>query len=329
MYGPGNLGDEAMLVAALKSLPAERCVPWKSYVHRPMLHKIVRARPKPHLLVGGGTLIHGGDTKWLDYVEMRSEQGTQVSFFGTGIAFTQDQITNSSESYRRWCKILQRSHEIHLRGPQSVELCQQMGAEADTFGDFAFLLHRPEISVKDHFNRSESIGLNFGNCLGDQENFEDKCVTLVKQLSQSYQLVFYSVVPSDLVATQRILKRAAISENSYKIEEHYFKPDAFMSSIRNHKAFIGLKLHAAGLAMIAGVPALMIAYKPKSFDFMAPLEPKTDMLLTLPLDIHEILVKLDQLLKIPDNFIVEDKISVLAESQRNTLKRIYTDKDNN
>ncbi|MCE8471781.1 hypothetical protein LZ189_22505, partial [Rhodovulum sulfidophilum] len=66
MFGPGNLGDEAMLVAALDSLPRRRCTPWQSYPNRPALNRLIRNRRRRHLLVGGGTLIHGGRTGWLD-----------------------------------------------------------------------------------------------------------------------------------------------------------------------------------------------------------------------------------------------------------------------
>lgn len=95
MFGPGNLGDEAMLVAALATLPAYRCISWKSYPRYPLLNTLVRKRARKHLLVAGGTLIHGGDTAWLDYVEMRAMQGSEVSFLGTGIAFNDHEVGRS------------------------------------------------------------------------------------------------------------------------------------------------------------------------------------------------------------------------------------------
>lgn len=323
MFGQGNLGDEAMLVAALKCLPSKRCTPWLSYPNRPALNAVIRRRVRKHLLIGGGTLIHGGNTGWLDYVEMRSQQDTHVSFFGTGMAFTQDQIVNSSPAYQRWRSVLGRSQEIHLRGPHSVALCQRMGFHADVFGDFAFLLHSTDIPVRNHGERNETIGLNIGNCLGNQGLFEDAVVAIVKRLSGEHRLVFHVVVSADMEATHHVINRAGLSEGSYEIEEHYFDPLAFMHAIRSYRAFIGLKLHAAGLAMVAGVPTLMIAYLPKCLDFMAPLSTRDHMLLKLPLDIEVAFSKIHEVLARPADFVVDGEIAAIAARQRRTLEQVY------
>ena len=102
MFGAANLGDEAMLVAAHNLLPAGRVIECKTGARLPIAHSMIRARWRSTLLVAGGTLIHGGDTEWLDFVEHRAQQGAQVVFFGTGIAFNEDQLTDSYPPYRRW-----------------------------------------------------------------------------------------------------------------------------------------------------------------------------------------------------------------------------------
>lgn len=322
MFGSGNLGDEAMLVAARETLPAHRCIPWQWWGDRQLLNRLVKRRRRKHFLVAGGTLIHGGDTAWLDYIEMRATQGRQISFFGTGLAFHDDQITPDYPPYRRWCDVLQRADQIYLRGPQSVELCRQMGAPAEVFGDFAFLLHKPDIPAKEA-DRKDTIGLNFGNCLGDQEAFETACVTLVQHLARHHELVFHIVVDTDIEATERIVRRAALPPGTGRIERHYFDPNAFMYAIRDYRAFIGLKLHAAGLAMVAGVPTLMIAYKPKCRDFMAPLGERSHMLFDLPLDVDDLLARSDRLLTEPQDFVVLEQIAALAAQQRKILTRCF------
>ncbi|MBL3568885.1 hypothetical protein BV509_21350 [Rhodovulum sulfidophilum] len=323
MFGPGNLGDEAMLVAALDTLPPSRCTPWQSYPNRPVLNRLLRNRRHKHLLVGGGTLIHGGRTGWLDYIEMRSREGAQVSFFGTGMAFTDEQISGESEAFQRWRAVLERSQEVHLRGPQSVDLCRRMGVQADVFGDFAFLLHRPDIPIRDHYARDDTIGLNVGKCLGDQEAYEDACIALAQRLSSRHRLVFYVVVDTDMDVTRRVIDRAALSEKRFSVEKHYFDPYKFMLSIRKHQAFIGLKLHAAGLAMVSGVPAVMIAYQSKSLDFMAPLGGGGEALVHLPIDIDEFFGKIEGALEGGEEFVFEDVISHIAQGQRKTLERVY------
>lgn len=323
MFGPGNLGDEAMLVAALKSLPKRRCIRWTGYVRQRAILALIRRRVRRHLLVGGGTLIHGGDTGWLDYVEMRSRQGSHVAFFGTGIAFTQDQIANESSAYKRWRSVLERSNEIHLRGPRSVALCRQMGVPADVFGDFAFLLHRSDIPVRNHNERCEVVGINVGECLGDQASFESTISAVVRRLSARFRLVFHVVVSGDMDATRRVIRAAGLSADSCSIERHYFDPDAFMQSIRGYRAFVGLKLHAAGLAMVAGVPSVMIAYRDKSYDFMEPLSAGDEMIIGLPLDAEAFNAKVDKLLDAPGLFTVEEEIARVAELQRGCLARVF------
>ncbi len=323
MFGPGNLGDEAMLVAAQATLPEHRLVPWQHYGKHPLLAGLIRRRGRKHLLVGGGTLIHGGDTKWLDYVEMRSKQGVCISFCGTGIAFTEEQKSNRSESFKRWQAILMRSTNIHLRGPHSAKLSTEMCGRGDVFGDFAFLLHRSDLRASESPDNRDTIGVNLGDCLGDQARFESSAIRLVQYLGRHHKLVFHAVVESDLDVTYRVIASAGLLEKSYHVEKHFYDPYAFMRSIRSYRAFIGLKLHAAGLSMVAGVPTLMIAYLPKCSDFMGVLPDAGNMLLHLPLDDEDAASRLDRLLDNPVQFTRDKQIAEVAAVQRETLARLF------
>ena len=77
---------------------------------------------------------------------------------------------------------------------------------------------------------------------------------MVKTLASDHPLVFHVVVNTDVQSTMRIISRAGIADSTYRIEHHYSDPNAFMESVRAHRAFIGLKLHAAGIAMVAQLP---------------------------------------------------------------------------
>lgn len=312
-----------MLVAALTSTPSRRCVPWQFMPNRPVLNHLIRARRRPHLLVAGGTLIHGGQTEWLDYIEMRADQGVEVPFFGTGIAFSKDQITSAYDPYRRWCKVLRRSKCVYLRGIDSVRQCRQMGASACTFGDFAFLLHQLDRPITRHGERDDVVGINIGECLGDQSKFEAACAAVVKHLGARYRLVFHVVVAKDMVATKRVIERSGLPDNVFRVEEHYFDPHRFMESIRGYRAFLGLKLHAVGLAMIAGVPSVMIAYLPKCLDFLSVFGPAKHVVLDLPLQVDEVLSKMQSAFDAPRAFIFVDKIARIAEAQRRVLQQVF------
>lgn len=318
MFGAGNLGDEAMLAAARKELGARRCIPWKYYRNR-LLNNFVRSKRHSNLFVVGGTLIHGGKTDWLDYVEHRFDQKVPVSFFGTGMAFTDDQIRNRSDSYKRWARILRGSPNVHLRGPASVNLAREMGAQAEVFGDFAFLLHDPERQSARPQDRKNIVGLNFGQCLGNQDDFERQAAILVSELAGRHELIFHAVVEGDVPVTLRIASLAGISLDEARIEKHYWNPYAFMDSVQNYRAFLGLKMHAAGLAMIAGVPSLMIAYLPKARDFMAPLGGREDLLVNLPINVDETLEKLGRLLDDPQASSLTDRIGRVHADQRRIL----------
>lgn len=325
MFGPGNLGDEAMLVAAKRNLPHHRLTPWQNYTNHPLLQSLVHRRKRRHLLVAGGTLIHGGNTGWLDFVEMRSRQGVKVSFFGTGIAFTKEQILNRSVPFERWCEVLKSAEHVHLRGPFSGKLAREMCGQGDVFGDFSFLLHRESLRVSSHSDRVDTIGLNLGNCLGDQQDFERAATSIVKHLSSSYRLAFHAVVVSDVEVIHRVIRKAGLREGTYWIEQHFFDPYAFMKSIRSYRAFIGLKLHAAGLAMIAGVPSLMIGYLPKCYDFMAVLPDTDHMVLGLPMSPEYVLEKVNHVIGHPDRFIRFLEIGEIAARQRLALGEFVTD----
>ncbi|MEM8561252.1 MAG: polysaccharide pyruvyl transferase family protein [Pseudomonadota bacterium] len=323
MFGPGNLGDEAMLVAAYKTLHWRRVVPCLSTPNRPWLDMLLKRRRRHHLIVAGGTLIHGGQTQWLDHVESRANKGLSVRFFGTGIAFSEDQIANRSMSFSRWSKILRNSAEVYLRGQDSVDIYKKMGVKADVFGDFAFLLHDPEIPLSDFNKRVDTIGVNVGLCLDDQEGFEKSFITIVKYLSERYRLVFHVVRDCNKEVTLRVIQAANI-ESITKVEYHYYDPYAFMHSIRHYSGFIGLKLHAAGLAMVAGVPTVMVAYMPKARDFMTPLGGGEGILLNLPLDPDVALKNLDLQMSLNDlSKLPVAKIVNIAEQQRRIMKRAF------
>jgi polysaccharide pyruvyl transferase WcaK-like protein len=254
---------------------------------------------------------------------MRAMQGSKISFLGTGIAFNDHEVGRSAQ-WHRWGHVLRRAKEVHLRGPASVDFASRMGARAEVFGDFAFLLHDDAIPLKNHGERDPVIGVNLGHCLGDQQKFEDAAVELLKRISTDHRIVFHAVVHSDLEVIDRVAVRAGLDAERARIEEHYFDPLAFMQSIRRYRAFFGLKLHAAGLAMVAGVPTVMFAYLPKCHDFLAPLGARKSVVIDLPMDVDTVLASLDKVLGDPGSFAVEGRIAAIATQQRLTATRIYT-----
>lgn len=323
MYGPGNLGDEAMLVAALMHLPRHCCSSYRTFFARPDVRFLLRHRPIRHLLVGGGTLIHGGNTGWLDYIEMRAHQNVRLSFLGTGLAFLDEQIELRSDAFKRWCEVLQGSHDIFLRGPRSAELAQLMCGRGEVFGDFAFLLHNDELVLDHHSGRTAEVGINLGDCLGDQNDLEAKFVPIITHLSKDFTIVFHAVCAGDVAVIDRVIQRSGLPAERFRIESDFFDPLQFMAKIRKYRAFIGVKMHAAGLAMVCGVPTVMISYLPKCHDFVGPLSMGNNVLLDLPLDREVAMAKIMRLLEEPDLFTCAAEIGQIANRQRTTLRRVF------
>lgn len=315
MFGPGNLGDEAMFHAARRLMPADRLMASKRRSRHRWLDALIRGRSRRHLIVGGGTLIHGGDTGWLDHVELRVKQGAELAFLGTGIAFSEAQISGRSPEYTRWSALLAGSRHVYLRGPMSAARARDMGADARVFGDLAFSLFDRDI-VASAAGTRHAVGVNVGQCLGDQAAFEASAARFVGAIRRmGLDVVFYAVVPTDLPVTRRVMAAAGLDAATTPVECHYFDPQPFMRSVRTLRAFVGLKLHAAGIAMIAGVPSLMISYLGKCQDFVAPIgaEPA---LVSLPIDDDVLAAKFDALLRAPADFGFVERIAAVARAQR-------------
>lgn len=321
MFGPGNLGDEAMLVAARRVLGDDRIMPWMAFPSRPWLDQAVNTKTRAHLLVGGGTLIHGGDTFWLDHVEKRVAQGMQLSAFGTGIAFMDHQIAERTGPYTRWSRLLQGARHVWLRGPMSVDVAAGMGVTAQVFGDFAFLLHGADLPPAT--TERSGFGINVGHCLDGQPDFEARMARAVKLLAAEGPLTFYLVVADDLAATRRIIEAADLPAGSYAIESHFFDPLAYMDAVRRHRAMIALKMHAAGLAMVVGMPTVMIAYKPKCHDFMAPLSDGDQALTGLDFVPEELVAQALALEGGETPSRIERSIAALAQTQRQVLSQAF------
>lgn len=316
MFGPGNLGDEAMRITALRNFPRGRAVAWPGRVMQP-LQKLQKMKTRRHLIVGGGTLVHGGTTDWLDYVESRVHNGSKLWFFGTGFAFLPEQMSENYQPFARWSALLKKAEGIGLRGPISTRIAQQMGARADIFGDLAISLYPPCQGARRKVDKT--IGLNFGHCLADQELFEENSAELLRRLLTRYKPTFYAVVKRDIEPTLRIATKAGMKPCEISLERHYWDPDHFMKKVSRHEAFLGLKLHAAGLSLLAGVPTVMINYLPKCEDFAAPIS-ATNVLANLPIDVDAVEMQVEAAINFGEKWVDKEAISKISEAQKAKMR---------
>ncbi len=328
MYGQSNLGDEAMKVAALKFLPAGRAMATVGNSRVSLLDELIQRKNRKTLLVAGGTLIHGGDTAWLDYVEHRANQDSRLVFLGTGISFLESQISQKSDAYMRWSALLSSADVVSLRGPLSCATADKMGADASQFGDFAFLHFDREIVFGNHNLRSDRIGLNIGECLGNQAQHEQLWACVLKKYSKLFYIEFFIVTPSDILSTLRVIKMVGLDKNQYTIHYCYDNPKKYMKQVSKLKFFIGLKLHAAGLAMVAGTPTLMFKYKEKASDFVEPIF-MTHSLIELTISADELSSRFDDLLQNPDKYTNTKAIEGVFVDQKKIIDKLFIKKTNN
>lgn len=320
MYWSANLGDEAIRIAELAKLPQHRTVPTVSGSNWRVFDKLLQLRRKKHLIVGGGTLV--GQVGWIDYVEWRVKQGSALHFFGTGIAFTEDQQTNSNAAFNRWSRVIASAKNVAVRGPLSQEIARKMGVEAEIFGDAAFLLYNEEMVNRDHSRREHHVGFNVGECTKNQADFEEKCAFVLKKLLlQDYAITVFVVTPSDEVSTERVVRQLGADSERVRRRSIYHDPFKFMNSVKNMKLFVGTKMHAAGLAMIAGTPSLMIEYAKKCRDFVAPIGLENTLVSPTSTSDH-LLTRVYNVLDCPAESVNTDQIRIFSLSQCKRLQEV-------
>lgn len=296
MFGCENLGDEAMLTAAKAVFAPVRVVGTVRRTKHSLLNAILDSQTPEVLVIGGGTLIHGGENGhngWLDFVEAQMEKGAAIATIGTGVSLTETQIKERSPIVDRWVRVLERARMIGVRGPLSEDILLRLGINSTIVGDLAFSL----LETRQREIHSGAIGINVGECLGDQAAFEQEMIRLVKMLGRNHRLNFYVVTPLDVESTRRVIETSGIS--NFKIWTIFESAAAFIATVRSNRMFIGVKLHASGLALCAGVPSLLFEYKPKCRDFMAAIG-NEQALLKLPVHSEENDAKIAKLMDVDD-----------------------------
>jgi polysaccharide pyruvyl transferase WcaK-like protein len=328
MFDADNLGDEAMYHAGLSILPAGRVVPCLSGSRIGLLDKAILARSRSDLVIGGGTLIHGGPQKgrrsWLEYIEQRSRRGARIAVMGTGLSFKEEEIASKAEPVRRWVGVLEKAGMIGVRGPRSLSLAQGMGLDATIFGDGAFSLYDPALPRRYATRQPRErplMGFNAGLCRNDQKAYETVCIRLLRSLRSTHDIRFYVVRPTDNDATDRIVVGCGLQSQA-EIVRNYVDPYAYMRSVIDCDGMIALKLHAAGLAMVAGVPTLLFKYRPKCQDFVQPIGLEKT-LLEFPLRFGDIEIRMHHFLQQPADFVATEAIAGLAAHQRAEATRHF------
>ena len=331
MYGHANIGDEAMRDAGLAILPKGRVAPVVPESGIAWLRTKQVNRNRRFLVIGGGTLIHGGSAEghnpWLDYIENRVVAGAKITTFGTGVAFTDDQVSNGSSSALRWKKMLDRAQFVGVRGPRSQKTLSDLGVQAQVFGDAVFSLFDPTLTT----NRTpigqgpdRIFGLNLGRCHQDQDRFNASMARIAGTIGQDFRIRVFVARPHDLPIAKTVMKLSGLASDRFEFVCTYIDARQYMKQVAECVAFTGIKMHTSGLAMVAGVPATLCSYRDKCRDFAIPIGME-HALYELPVDENHVLKLIEDSLKKPEDFTATSKIAEFAASQRQTAAQVFLD----
>lgn len=116
-----------------------------------------------------------------------------------------------------------------------------------------------------------NIGHSFGHVYGSEESISDSYSEFIRLLIiDGWNVEFFCVVPDDEKITFDTAKKAGIERPI--VHKIYTDSKKYKELVRKMSAFIGMKLHAVVLANCAGVPAIMIEYRPKCYEYMRSID---------------------------------------------------------
>src|SRR4051794_4044951 len=125
--GRGNAGDDAIMLAHIRSLPDIRLAPLPLEWERQTLDLMGQLRKRPlhaGILVGGGTLV--GRRQWRERLEYALHAAAgPVAFTGVGVeepAFEGTSRHTDEEELLRWGDLLSAAAHLTVRGPRSADL---------------------------------------------------------------------------------------------------------------------------------------------------------------------------------------------------------------
>jgi len=253
-----NAGDLAVQQALEEAFGAG--VGWTAIDVREEPHRALEiANGCDGLVVGGGTILGNLDT-WLTRAQVIQNVRVPVGMFGTGI---RDQGQSSiDEKFRRGVKrTIERAYPRGVRGPLSVELLRDMfdGSPLVTvMGDTALMLPveqwrapRPQLGV--------AINVRARKDGGDAAT-RQMLSAYLETAGRSYrdEVTYFSCHDEwDLRAGPELPKPIRPFEAL----------DPFMRYLAKQRVVISERLHGAILAHRLGVPAVLIAYERKCWDY--------------------------------------------------------------
>jgi Polysaccharide pyruvyl transferase len=271
--GRGNMGDEALLEVARRSLPGMTVQPWPEG----RLGSALTRAPRQFdaALLGGGTLI--GTDRFRSTFESIARHQPHAPLLMVGAGVEDPELaaagsgTEIAASLDRWVPLLRRFERVTVRGPRSRMLLGERGVDAEVVGDPALLLGR---AIPFRAQEERVLGVNllsWGRVFGDDPGEVADTVAIVCRalIADGWRIRLIPMWSRDLDTHRRVQAELGAAAELFM---GFGDLEALIRALGACRVVLGAKLHALVLAAAAGVPSVALAYSPKCLDFQLSVD---------------------------------------------------------
>ncbi|HPC94052.1 MAG TPA: polysaccharide pyruvyl transferase family protein [Sedimentisphaerales bacterium] len=271
--GHNNLGDEALFDACKVLFSGVSLYPLNVCRETVAMARLTRAFHCA--MLAGGTIINKNNSGL-----MRAQRMLDIAkccyVFGTGVAdpaFWQGRTLRDgnpwSNSISQWREVLEQCAYVGVRGPLSQRILMDAGVrKPEVIGDPVLAFADCSLGRR---GVEKTLGLNMGvsggYMWGESEESVFRRLTRLASLAKGdgWTVRWFVVWPEDYAVTESAAKESGTDEHIHAV---YMDHTRYLHLVSKTRVFVGMKLHAVILATCAGVPSIMLEYRPKCRDYM-------------------------------------------------------------
>lgn len=274
--GANNFGDDWMFEALEQGLPDCRVVEIKHPATEWRLSKIGLSRESlfSGLVVGGGTLIN---SYFLPRILPFVDAGIPMWTLGTGVGSAGFGVPESQADPTGWAQPLKGCRRVTLRGPYSLAHLERIGvAGGEVVGDLA-LAHTTDQPLAAWESRKVLVNLSGSadEAAGQGEGMhESDVIRSVAEgfnghLRDGWEITPFALHDDDF---PRLHALGELIGGWPRPPVRLRDAATAMRLLQGARALVGMRLHAAALGWMSGIPTLGIGYRDKTRDFAARLD---------------------------------------------------------
>ena len=188
------------------------------------------------------------------------------------------------ENFPMLNRVFNNAAQVILRESYSLDHLKAIGYNNDNVtvtNDIAFYLHKGYALKVDDTKKLKSIAINFRVWKYEDkssDNLEKATLLCKKLINEGYKLCFISTCQGvkgyvdDSDFAKKIVNRLPSEmQTQCVILKEKFSLNELIATLSKQDAYIGMRLHGAILSLLAGIPALNIAYEDKTLGIFKSL----------------------------------------------------------